>query len=277
MIIEIKMPRIPIEQKHTYNTIQNTLYGTYRTDNLISDTVFWQLLTYPELGVDENERIGRKIHTDYISYETYYQLQTNYTLANGIGVFYDDFLDEEARYYNNVNDNEEGNPLDPIDAQRNTLQSELDIVFREFWVEFEPDSINVLDVDQTQQFLLDWYQKLVVQTAPEGTASIRQQVKRESTQYTGTFKILRDKLHHINFRKQLIHDFGTFEYKRNLNFADDIYPTQGILIRFWIGPQNALLDYGNLGFGVYLQGGAINDQVAIINVSSTMKLSYSDV
>lgn len=252
------------------------MYGTYE-NALLNDSVFWQLLTYPTLGVDENNRIGRKIHTDYISYETYYQLQTNYTLETSIGKVYDGFLDEEAGYYNDVNDAQEG-PVDgPVDAKRNTLQSGLDIVFREFIVEFEPDSVDIGNTEQTQLFLLNWYQYLVIQSGPNYLASIRQQVKRESTPYTGSFRILKDKLHHINFQKQLIHDFGTIEYKRNLNFAESPQPTQGLLIRFWIGPQNVLLDYGNLGFGIYTQSEAVQDKIALLNVYSTMKLSYSDV
>lgn len=270
------MPRIPIEQKHTYSSIETELYGSSDNGNLIGDTVKWQVLNYPNLGVDENERIGRKIHTDYISYETFYSLQTNYTLANGVSRVYDLYLDEEAKYYNNVDDNEEGQTTQPVDADKNSLQSPLNITFREFLVEFDPDLIDYANDEETQNYLLTWYQQLVVQTAAGGVASNRQQIKRESTNYTGTFRILKDKLHHINFQKQVVHDFGTIEYKRNLNFADDVFPTQGLLLRFWIGPQNIFIDYGNQAFGVYIQA-EYPDQISILTIRSTMKLSYSDV
>lgn len=271
------MPRIPIEQKHTYNSMQRTLYGTYVANRLIGDTVVWQQLTYPVLGTDEDERIGRKIQTDYISYETYYQLQTNYSLQNALGNFYDKYLDAEAQAYNDVADDEEGAPLDPIDGMRNSLQSPIDLTFREFIVEFEPDAFDITDEEATQTYLLNWYQALVVLTGPNIVSSNRQQIKRESTLFTGTFRILKDKLHHVSFQKQMVHDFGTIDYKRNLNFAEADQPTQGIFLRFWIGPQNCIVDYGNLAFGIFLQSGEVNDQVAVLNINSTMKLSYSDV
>lgn len=269
------MPRIPIEQKHTYQSNQFTVYGAFFEDGIPTDTIRYQFLNYPTIGTDEENRIGRKIRTDYISYEIYIQLQTIPTLENGIGRIYNSYLDWESTQYNDQPDDEaaEGN----VDGDQNSLQSPLNVTVREFLVEFDRNELFTLGDPNLQIFLSNWFQSLNVQTGIFQHASNRNQIKRESTIYTGSYNIIKDKLHHLTLGKQLIHEFGTIKYVRNLNFGTiDEWPTEKALIHFFVGPQNIYIDYGNLGLASYIQSFE-EDQISVCNVYSTLKLSYVDV
>lgn len=269
------MPRIPIEQKHTYQSANLLLYGAYLEDGVPLDSIRYQFLNYPTQGTDDENRIGRKIKTDYLTYEIYIQLQNIPTLENGVGRAYNSYLDWESTQFNDQPDDvaAEGN----IDGDQNSLQSPLNISVREFLVEFDRNDLYTIGDVQLQTFLSNWFQSLNVQTGIFPYASNRNQIKRESTIYTGSYNIIRDKVHHLTLGRQLIHEFGTIPYKRNLNFGTiNEWPTEKALIHFFVGPQNIYIDYGNLGFASYIQAYE-DDQLSVCNVYSTLKLSFIDI
>lgn len=277
------MPRIPVEQKHIYTSVTtnvNSIYGTY-FDEPVNDCIVYTFPNWPIQGTDENNRIGRKIRTDYITIENYLSLSTNATLSNGILEAYDSYLDYVRTTNNNQDDNinEGGN----MDATMNTLQLPISISIREYLIEFERDFFgNDFSPDSIQSKLLDWYRNTYVLTY-DGPVMVsnRQRTMRESTEYTGRFRILKDKIHYLDFTKQLIHNVDVIKYERQLNFdnSDDQYsnlPTNSLLIHFYIGPTNIDIDYNNQGFGTYLRGTFL-DQVSVAIVRQTLKISYTDV
>lgn len=277
------MPRIPVEQKHIYTSVTtnvNSIYGTY-FDEPVNDCIVYTFPNWPIQGTDENNRIGRKIRTDYITIENYLSLSTNATLSNGILEAYDSYLDYVRTTNNNQDDNinEGGN----MDATMNTLQLPISISIREYLIEFERDFFgNDFSPDSIQSKLLDWYRNTYVLTY-DGPVMVsnRQRTMRESTDYTGRFRILKDKIHYLDFTKQLIHNVDVIKYERQLNFdnSDDQYnnlPTNSLLIHFYIGPTNIDIDYNNQGFGTYLRGTFL-DQVSVAIVRQTLKISYTDV
>lgn len=290
------MPKIAIEQKHTYNSNTYSLFGSDTDQFQALDVIQVQFLTYPDLGVDENDRIGRKIRTDYITYETYYMLNNNYSFAKSVGRLYDDYIKVStlAEQQDDVNVPEGYLAVDYL----NSVQRPLDMTVREMFVEFdrdffEFDRLNAGVItrqqfnDELQTKLHDWYQNLVVQTGVDDYPSNRNQIRRESTEYTGNFNIIKEKMWHFSLTSPTHHEFDTIKYVRSMNFdqkpdnAPAQYftaPSDKVLVRIWIGPYNYFVDYGNLGFGVYIN--SLNDPDGSMNVAvvkSTMKLSYTDV
>lgn len=72
------MPRIHIEDKHTYNTLpQRALYTEFSragsSVDVTPDPVI-NKLNYPSTGTDESDRIGRKIYTSSVVSEGYIYL-----------------------------------------------------------------------------------------------------------------------------------------------------------------------------------------------------------
>lgn len=290
------MPKIAIEQKHTYNSSNFTLLGSDTDQFQPLDNIKIQFLTYPDLGTDENDRIGRKIRSDYITYETYYFMNNNYSYAKSIGRVYDDYIKAAtlAEQQDDINVPQGYVAVDYL----NSVQRPLDLTVREMFVEFDRDffpfeSLNAGTITRTQfddevkLRLHDWYEKLVIQTGVLDYPSNKNQIRRESTEYTGNFNIIKEKMWHFNHLNPTHHEFDTIKYVRNMNFepkpanAAQQYltaPSDKVLVRCWIGPYNYLVDYGNAGFSIYIN--SLNDPDGGINVCtimSTMKLSYTDV
>ena len=67
------MPRIKIEEKHTYSHLDVGLLGNIRAANVVAPygTFRWHEPSYPVQGTDEDQRIGRKIQTTDILVEGY--------------------------------------------------------------------------------------------------------------------------------------------------------------------------------------------------------------
>ena len=289
------MPRIAIEQKHTYSSETTSIMGTTTDESSPLQNIQIQFLTYPDMGIDENDRVGRKIRSDYITYETYYMLNTNYSNADSLGRIYDQYIKAAtlAEQADDVNVPEGFLAVDYL----NTLQRPLDMTIREMFVEFdreffEFDRLNTGNITMTQfnndvkLRLHDWYDNLVVQTANDNYPSNRNQIKRESTEYTGNFSILKDKIWHFSHTSPTHHEFDTIKYVRNMNFEQKpdnapvqyfTAPSDKVLVRLWIGPYNYLIDYGNLGFSVYIKPNVVNGETLVCTMKSTMKLSYTDV
>ena len=70
------MPRIKIEEKHTYSHLDVALLGNIRSANIVAPfgTFRWHEPAYPVQGSAEDERIGRKIQTTDILVEGYITL-----------------------------------------------------------------------------------------------------------------------------------------------------------------------------------------------------------
>lgn len=289
------MPKIAIEQKHTYNSESFSLLGSTTDESAPLNNIQIEFLNYPDLGVDENDRIGRKIRTDYISYETYYMMNNNYSNAESIGRVYDDYIKAAtlAEQQDDVNVPEGYLAVDYL----NSVQRPLDFTVREMFVEFDREFFDFQRLNAgtitRSQFNSDvrlklhyWYENLVIQTGNDNYPSNKNQIKRESTEYTGSFNILKEKIWHFNHLQPSHHEFDTIKYVRNMNFepkpenAPAQYftaPSDKVLVRLWIGPYNYLTDYGNLGFSVYIKPNVLSGELLALTFKSTIKLSYTDV
>lgn len=294
------MPKINIEQKHTYNSNSYALLGSTTENFAPVENIQIQFLTYPEIGTDENDRIGRKIRTDYITYETYYLMNNNYSYDRSIGRFYDDYIKAAtlAEQQDDVNVPEGYLAVDYL----NSVQRPLDVTIREMFVEFDRDffpfdRLNSGAIDRNQfnneiQFKLhDWYEKLVIQTGLDYYPSNKNQVRRESTKYTGNFNIIKEKIWHFSHLNPTHHEFDTIKYVRNMNFepkpanlTDEqarnylTAPSDKVLLRLWIGPYNYFIDYGNMGFSIYMNSlDDVEGSTSVAVIKTSMKLSYTDV
>lgn len=289
------MPKIAIEQKHTYNSVGFSIRGTTTDESAPLQNIQIQFLNYPDLGTDENDRIGRKIRSDYISYETYYFMNNNYSSAESVGRVYDDYIKAAtaAEQQDDVNVPEGYLAGDYL----NSVQRPLDMTVREMFVEFDRDffsfeRLNSGNITRAQfdndikLRLHDWYEKLVIQTGVDAYPSNKNQIRRESTEYTGNFNIIKEKIWHFNHLQPTHHEFDTIKYVRNMNFepkpdnAANSYltaPSDKVLVRLWIGPYNYFTDYGNLGFSVYIKPNIVSGELIAVTLKSTMKLSYTDV
>ena len=250
------MPKIAIEQKHTYNSNSFSLLGIDTDQFQPLENIQVQFLTYPDLGTDENDRIGRKIRSDYISYETYYMMNNNYSFAKSLGRLYDDYIKAAtaAEQQDDINVPEGYLAVDYL----NSVQRPIDMTIRGMFVEFDRDffpfdRLNAGAItrgqfnDEVKLRLHDWYEQLVVQTGLDGYPSNRNQIRRESTEYTGNFNIIKEKMWHFNHLSPSHHEFDTIKYVRNMNFeakpanAGGQYftaPSDKVLVRVWIGPYN---------------------------------------
>ena len=227
------MPRISIEDKHTYNTTPQRALNTYFPNLGTPYPIpIVNELTYPVTGTDENNRIGRKINTSSIMSEGYIyfnnELGSQTTGASVDVPFYQAFY--------GVPDTTVPQGFEiPGYLGRKAIASELDVVnstsyhfnpnmdnwnisIRHFVIEFDDNSLSQLTIGAKITYFRDWYQSLVIQTSTDRYPSNSMQVLRESTPYTGTFKILYDKTHHLTPSNKVLHYSYTIPYKRTLNF-----------------------------------------------------------
>lgn len=283
-------PRVRIEDKHTYNTSSSIIY-TNQPNNagVIYDNVIeYKTPNYPVTGTDESNRIGRKIQTSSIVSETYYSLIMDYPSAD-VGVPTTTFAEELTRV-KSILTNHLAQTLGGANANLLTDFANAEVqrnlkfepTLRHFIVEFEPDIIDMSTPGQPiRAQLASWYLQTFVYTTDLNLGQSNQQkVLRESTQWTGQFRILHDSLIKFTLNDPIKHEVTTLKYPRNLNF-DGIgsdYPTNKNIIEFWIGPINTRLDYGSDGIGylmdISFRPGA---QFPLIKVEGTMKLNFSDM
>lgn len=302
-------PRIHIEDKHTYNTIdtEQLITSFYQLGNSFtsSPNIIYNFPSYPERGTGESHRIGNKIQTVSIMSEGYIRLDNrqhrsgNTTNASIFTSFWQAFYGKEETYadypypgylaskVNRLSLNLESGsyPYDP-------LIEDFNISIRHFVVELK-DPQRFLDLDEVErnEFLKNWYQYLVIQSTANnddegGTGtSNSMQILRESTPYTGQFKILYDKTHHLSRTNQTLHYSYTLPYKRYLNFdgeGEDI-PSANLLMELFIPVWQNTIDFGNYAFGMYLRDwlashGAINSlNVTQGYINSTIKMKYIDL
>lgn len=299
-------PRINIEDKHTYFTTpqRELITSVYQTGNTVnfSPSIVHNTPNYPISGVDQSDRIGRKIYTTSLMSEGYIRLNnTVRSNANPMNAsitvpfwraFYGIERAETSGDYQfpvpgYVGDKSYRMALDSDDGSYiyNPLQEDFNISIRHFVVEFKNVAVSQLTEVELQTYLKDWYSQLVIQTTDNVPASNSMQILRESTAYTGQFRILYDKTHHLTRSNPVLHYSYTIPYKRNLNFdslGGDV-PTENVIFELFIPAINNTIDFGNFGFGQYLYDWkANNGTINTINISqgfinSTLKLKYMDV
>lgn len=265
-------PRIPIEDKHTYYSSSVSINGNPLDDNIRYPNSVFVYVTpnYPVQGTDENNRIGRKIHTTSLVIEGFLGLR-NGNVVDTIGMLQDAFVNDL------VANGEFGQ-----NYEYNSLQQPIDVSIRHMIVEFNADFFE----DGPASILVnltEWFRSLHIQTGTYSYPSNRQMVLRESTDYTGGFSILHDKVHHLNLEHPQVHYQYTIPYKRNLNFNSSsvqTLPTDKVVIQLFIGPTNVNVDYGNPAFAQFLKTTS-NDELAfnpsVAFIDNTLKLNFIDM
>lgn len=269
-------PRIKIEEKHTYNSVDDFITGNQRLTQVASPATnyVWFEPTYPVAGTDENNRIGRKIQSQSIGFEAYLTLntlpQTEDTYPNLLDYF-NGFMQEFVA------------ATQPDMYEFNMDWQKLLIPIRHMVVEFDDEAFYDGTNGEKGVYLNNWFKNLVTQSmaTPENLPSIQQATLRESTPYTGRFRILKDTMYWLDYKdKHSIHINYQLPYKRTINFeAQGSDPTNCHLYFLFIGPLNPLLDYGNLAFGEFLNGSGADTNIPpnVARIYSTIKLKYIDV
>lgn len=263
------MPTIKIEDKHIYKTYEASVSGN------ISRAEFTGLSTnfvaiepqYPVQGTDENNRIGRKIHSQFLSEEGILTLNT-FAATNSLLDYWNGYMADQGL-------------SDITDYQFPAEMLKISIPIRHFYVDFYDEEMYKGTTQEKAAYVANWYKQLVIQTFsdPNINPSIGTDTKRESTSYTGKFKIYQDDTFYLGFEStHQVHFKFRLPLKRTINFdAEGSDPTNLHLFSVWIGPINPLTDYSNRAFGAWLID---TEQVVtapvVAYVNSTMKLSYTD-
>lgn len=269
-------PRIRIEEKHTYNSQNNFIVGNNRTTTISApvNNFVWFTPYYPVTGTDENNRIGRKIQSQSIGVEGYLNLNTRPASSAN----YPSLLD----YYNGyMQQFIESTPADNYEF--NMDWQKILIPIRHMVVEFDDEDFYEGTQAEKGTYLNAWFKNLVTQSMGVTTnlPSVQQSTLRESTPYTGRFKILKDTMYWLDFKdKHCIHFNYQLPYKRSITFdADGADPTNTHLYFLFIGPIQPILDYGNLGFGEWINNSGQETQVppTVATINTTLKLKYIDI
>lgn len=264
-------PRIPIEQKHIYNTYEKSIVGNIHRANVVNPTNNFVSVepVYPVQGTDENNRIGRKIHTQFLSEEGILTLNT-FTSDNSLLDYWNGYIQDQML---NLSPSNYEFPVDEL---------KVTVPIRHMIVSFEDEEFyNGTDAERGV-YLAEWYKQLVIQTFSDSALnpSIHTETKRESTGFTGRFKIYHDQIFYLNFKtNQEIHFKHKLPLKRTVNFESaGSDPSNIHLFSIWIGPINPFVDYANRAFGSFLvDTPEIITPPVVAYVNSTMKLSYIDI
>ena len=269
------MPRIKIENKHRYLGINTTIDGnvlapTSQTVRQVNGWIRYFEPSYPTQGTDEDDRIGRKIMTTSLISEGFISLRTGNT-PNTLGDVFDGYVQEliaNGQWGQNYSVNPQ---MFPVTAS-----------IRHMIVEFDPDVIDGSNANQYDLFR-QWFVNLNIQTGTDVMPSNQTKTLRESTPWTGKFKILHDDVYYLSFKNPTVHFRIVQPYKRYLNFdstTDQTSPTNRRVFEIFIGPSNIYTDYAINGFGDHLVTTA-NDEADFIlrlaNLKSTLKLNYVDM
>lgn len=275
-----KMPKIHIEDKHTYASINTSVYGCRidNTDILQNSNFSSQRYVikhhepyYPVTGTDESNRIGRKIFTSSLITEGFLRLFNTIDNSN-VNTIYDVFTFHNSDELTALN-----SQVTPQQAPFNTNEQALDVSIRHMFVEFD-DSILTSNIDNN---LHDWFTQTFIQTGSYNLPSNRTQMLRESTRFTGDFKILYDKVHHLTLQNPIVHYKEVIPFKRNWNFdgTGSGRPTGKFVIELFIGPYNIFTDYGSFGLGQWISNNNsnLNPNIYVAELSTTLKLKYTDI
>nr|WCR62267.1 MAG: capsid protein [ssDNA virus sp.] len=277
------MPRIPVESKHTYYSYNANICGINNPNDAGAGAVYnpnrpvilFDSPLYPVTGTDESNRIGRKIRTDSLVSEFFLSLYN--TLDNdNLNTIYDYYA-----YHNSDVEQKIRTQVSPQQPAFNTNEQNLDVSIRHMIVEFDPEIVQGRTDQDLFNYLWNWYIQLHIWTGTDNIHSNRQQVKRESTEFTGNFHILLDKVIHLDLKHPIYHGNVVVPYVRHLNF-DGVgagLPTNKLVYEIFIGPTNVFVDYGSQALGEFIANnppvGAPNLFVA--HISNTIKLNYTDL
>lgn len=278
------MPRLQIEKKHTYKSYNALICGV-TTDSQVAQTHYnydRPLITgdhpnYPVTGTDENNRIGRKIRTESLVSEFFINLYNTMDNDN-FNTIYDYFTYSNSDTQQSITDE-----VSPQQAPFNTNEQNLDISIRHFIIEFDRDFLGFYDPLQEDAFYkyFDWFYQKNIFTGNYNMHSNRQQVMRESTEYTGNYNVLYDKMIHLSLARPLYHGNVSIPYVRNLSFdgVGSELPSNKVVMQFFIGPTNPMIDYGNFNLGQFITNNAPDGgpNLILAELSNTLKLNYTDV
>lgn len=270
-------PRAKIEQKHIYNNSQLILSGMFRDDanitsaNVAPNICYMARPAYPIQGVEDNQRIGRKITTTSLVIEgniSLFNYNSPVTSAppSAFETFNEMILDTRA--------------TEPLNEP---VTNFLKVGVRQFVVEVDPDFVEQ-DGNEMKRKWLKWFHELCVYVDTSTQVSNSTFVKRESTSYTGQFKILLDKHYVLSQKSPQVHFQYNLNYHRDLNFdgTGSPLPTNKVVYLLTFGPTSVLMDYYNYGFSKYLsinknEIGTISDNYNVAFVNSNIKLNYLDL
>lgn len=271
------MPRAKIEQKHIYNNTAQLINGIFvadtniSNDNINPNIVYVTRPSYPIQGVEDNQRIGRKITSTSLVIEGFISL-FNFAPTSSENPSLFEVFNEF------INDTSETQPLD-----RETINF-MKAGIRQFVVEVDTEFVLGLTDEQLKRKFLSWLHELLVYTDTGTQVSNSTHVKRESTSYTGQFKILLDKHYILSMKSPQVHFQHTITYKRDLNFdgTGASLPTNKVVYLLTFGPTNLRRDYFNYGFSQYVVNNK-NDLLPSTNdfyvaqCSSNVKFNYIDI
>ena len=270
------MPRAKIEQKHIYNNTSQIINGIFRADTNISNQVNPNIVyvarpNYPIQGVEDNQRIGRKITSTSLVIEGFINL-FNFSPASTE----DPSLYEVFNEY--ITDSSQTEPL-----VRETVNF-LCATIRQFVVEVDTEFVLGLTDEQIKRKFLSWFHDLVIYTDNGTQVSNQTFVKRESTSYTGQFRILHDTHYTLSQKRPSVHFQLNIKYQRDLNFdgTGASLPTNKVVYLLTFGPTNVRRDYINYGFSQYLVNnvndlGTADKNFYVAQSSSNIKLNYLDI
>lgn len=272
-------PSIKIEEKHTYLNFSESLYGNNRSRIITTpNEVFRTHEPYwPVQGTDENNRIGRKIQTQSIHHEGYLALP----LASNEGDEFfarDTILDAWNGYQQDLMQR-----LTPANYTFPSSLTSFSIPIRHLWIEFYDDEFKRGSNNDKANYLVNWFKALTIQIGivAQQIPSIQTKMLRESTSYTGDFKILKDTMYWLSPGKPIIHFNEDISYKRTLSFdAEGADPTNSHIYSLWIAPTQPSYDYFNIGFGFWIDNTTENpvaEQYLCATIQGNIKLKYIDI
>lgn len=277
------MPRIVVEDKHTYSHMDVGILGNIRSTSVVAPfgTFRWHSPSYPVQGTDEDERVGKKIQTSSILVEGYLCVD-NTPIPSIPATGYPSLLYYLNGYIQQLL------MISPADNFEWSMDfNNLKFPIRHMVVEFYDQDFYQGTAAEQGVYLSDWYKKLVIQSSALSTdyPSVRQEVLRESTSYTGHFKILHDTIYWLDLKdKKTIHFNYAIPYKRNVTFdAAGADPSNSHVYLLFIGPTNPWFDYNDRGFGQFLTnnltGGGPNIEIPpiVADLDLTCKLKYVDM
>lgn len=270
------MPRAKIEQKHIYNNTSQIINGIFREDTNISNQVNPNIVyvarpAYPIQGVEDNQRIGRKITSTSLVMEGWIHL-FNWEPAST----------EDPSMYEIFNTYiiESANTQPLI---RETV-NHMAVSIRQFVVEVDTEFVLGLTNEQIHRKFLSWFHELCVYTDTGTQVSNQTFVKRESTSYTGQFRILHDARYTLTQKTPNVHFQLNISYKRDLNFdgTGASLPTNKVVYLLTFGPTAVRRDYKNYGFSQYVLNnvneiGTADKNFYVAQSSSNIKLNYLDI
>lgn len=275
------MPRIPIESKHTYKSYNSSICGVTvdavnynAVDNENRPILIYNTPLWPVTGTDDNNRIGRKIRTDAIVSEYFISLYNTVDNEN-INTLYDYYTLHNSDLYQSIN-----SQVTPQSVAFNTNEQNLDVSIRHYIVEFDPTAYIGDTIVEIRQQLFDWFKQTYIQTGTFNMHSNRQQVLRESTAYTGQFKILYDKVIHLDLKHPIYHGNVSIPYIRHINFdGQGSEPTNKLLFSIFIGPTNVAVDYGSNSLGQFIfdTEPTAGPNIFVALIDDTIKLKFTDI